>query len=81
MNFLHITLIFLVSKYKQNIKSLSGSQLIDKIPEEEKSGIYQITSKDCVQVYIGITKRKLNTRYQYVDKSAIASCVQSESQN
>ena len=36
--------------------------LKDNISPEKKSGIYQITCKDCEKIYIGKTKRDLETR-------------------
>ena len=39
-----------------------SSNLKDHFPSENKSGIYQINSKDCEKIYIGKTKRGLETR-------------------
>lgn len=36
--------------------------LKDKVPQEEKSGIYEIPCKNCPAVYIGQTRRKLKVR-------------------
>ncbi|XP_062711417.1 uncharacterized protein LOC134289523 [Aedes albopictus] len=36
--------------------------LKDKVPIDEKSGIYQIPCRDCPAVYIGQTRRKFKTR-------------------
>ena len=41
---------------------LLNSDLKDNIPSEKKSGIYQINSKVCEKIYIGKTKRNLETR-------------------
>ena len=53
----------------------------DKEPALKKSGIYKINCKQCDKVYIGQTKRNLETRTKHfrnlrlnhTDKSAIAS--------
>ena len=43
-------------------KNLLNSKLKDNIPPENKSGIYQINCKVCEKIYIGKTKRNLETR-------------------
>jgi GIY-YIG catalytic domain. len=54
----------------------------DKKPALKKSGIYKINCKQCEEVYIGQTKRNLETRTKehfknlrlnHTDKSTIAS--------
>ncbi|KAJ8946277.1 hypothetical protein NQ318_023128 [Aromia moschata] len=47
---------------------LPGTTLLgnpkDKINNNEKSGIYEISCKDCDQKYIGQTKRSILTRFK-----------------
>ena len=59
----------------------------DNIPPEKKSGIYQINCKDCEKIYIGKTKRDLETRVKdtlkilkngEIEKSAVAAHVRKE---
>lgn len=38
------------------------SQIKDKIPENEKSGVYKLTCQDCNATYIGKTERNLSIR-------------------
>ena len=45
-----------------NLSELLGSSK-DKIPKEEKSGIYEIACTECRDVYIGQTSRRLRDRY------------------
>ena len=52
----------LTPQNKFSIKNLLNSNLKDNIPPEKKSGIYQINCKDCEKIYIGKTKRDLETR-------------------
>jgi hypothetical protein len=47
---------------KYSIKNVLNSNLKDNNPPEKKSGIYQINYKDCEKIYIGKTKRNLETR-------------------
>ena len=54
--------IVLTPQNKFSIKNLLNSNLKDNIPPENKSGIYQINCKDCKKIYIGKTKRNLETR-------------------
>ena len=59
----------------------------DNIPPANKAGIYQINCKDCKKIYIGKTKRNLETRVKEhfrninngeIEKSAIAAHVWKE---
>ena len=68
-----------VNNYK--LKSVLKSEIKDKVPTSQKSGIYKIACKNCNKSYIGKTKRNLNTRvnehfrnirFKQVDKSAVA---------
>ncbi|XP_058839239.1 uncharacterized protein LOC131694763 [Topomyia yanbarensis] len=43
--------------------------LKDKVPTDQKSGIYQIPCKDCPAVYIGQTRRKFKVRIHYSPQS------------
>ena len=61
-----------------------NSNLNDNILPENKSGIYQINCKDCEKIYIGKTKRDLETRVKElfrnikngeIEKSAVAASV------
>lgn len=65
-----------------SIKNLVNSNTKDVILTKKKSGIYQIECSDCNEVYIGKTKRNLETRtkehfrnikYKQLDKSAVAT--------
>ena len=49
------------SNYK--IKNLLGNTF-DKIPDNQKSGIYKIECADCNLCYVGQTKRNILTRYK-----------------
>lgn len=55
--------------------------LKDKVPSTQKSGIYKIDCQDCSRIYIGQTKRSIETRfkehlahlkYGRTEKSAVA---------
>ncbi|XP_055622042.1 uncharacterized protein LOC129765657 [Toxorhynchites rutilus septentrionalis] len=50
-----------VYKSESTLKDLLCN-LKDRIPPDEKSGIYQIPCKDCTSVYIGQTRRKFKIR-------------------
>lgn len=50
-------------KSGSSLKSLLGSAK-DKIEVDQKSGIYEITCKDCNQKYVGQTRRSISTRYK-----------------
>ena len=59
----------------------------DNILPEKKSGIYQINCKDCEKIYIGKTKRNLETKVKEhfrnikngkIEKSAVAAHVWKE---
>ena len=76
--------IVLTPQNKFSIKNLLNSKLKDSIPPENKAGIYQINCKDCEKIYIGKTKRNLETRVKEhfrnikngeIEKSAIAAHV------
>ena len=54
--------VVLTPQNKFSIKNLLNSNLKDNIPPEKKSGIYQIICKDCEEIYLGKTKRDLETR-------------------
>ena len=65
-----------------NIKNLIKTNHKDKDPIVKKSGVYKIDCKQCEKVYIGQTKRNVETRtnkhfgnlrLNHTDKSAIAS--------
>lgn len=72
---------------KRKLKHILGNPK-DKVPNEEKSGIYQIDCDDCDLKYIGQTKRNLKTRLKehkanfknnHEEKSAIAKhCIQEQ---
>ena len=72
---------------KFSIKNLLNSKLKDSIPPESKAGICQINCKDCEKIYIGKTKRNLETRVEEhfrnikngeMERSAIAAHVWKE---
>ncbi|KAJ8955643.1 hypothetical protein NQ318_001474, partial [Aromia moschata] len=48
---------------KHKLQTLLGNPK-DKIDNNEKSGIYEISCKDCDQKYIGQTKRSILTRFK-----------------
>ncbi|XP_053692075.1 uncharacterized protein LOC128740552 [Sabethes cyaneus] len=50
-----------VHKSGNTLQELLNNQK-DKVPPEERSGIYEIPCKDCPAVYIGQTRRKFKTR-------------------
>ena len=54
--------IILVPTNKFSIKNLLNTNTKDKIPVENKSGVYQINCKECDKIYIGKTKMNLKTR-------------------
>ena len=65
-----------------SVKNLIHSNTKNKIPVENKLGVYQIDCNDCDKTYIGQTKRNLKTRikehfrnikYKHVEKSAVAT--------
>ena len=53
--------IVLTPQNKYCIKNLLNSNLKENIPPEKKSGIYQINCMDCENIYVGKTKRDLET--------------------
>lgn len=53
----------LVFSSTNKLKNKLGSTK-DKTNEEEKSGIYQISCKECGQIYIGQTRRSIKTRFK-----------------
>ncbi|KAJ8952663.1 hypothetical protein NQ318_020978, partial [Aromia moschata] len=55
--------INLVYNSKNKLQTLLGNPK-DKINNNEKSGIYEISCKDCDQKYIGQTKRSILTRFK-----------------
>ncbi|KAJ8963343.1 hypothetical protein NQ318_018815 [Aromia moschata] len=55
--------INLVSNSKNKLQTLLGNPK-DKIDNNENSGIYEISCKDCDQKYIGQTKRSILTRFK-----------------
>ncbi|KAJ8958500.1 hypothetical protein NQ318_002294 [Aromia moschata] len=55
--------INLVYNSKNKLQTLLGNPK-DKINHNEKSGIYEISCKDCDQKYIGQTKRSILTRFK-----------------
>ncbi|KAJ8951751.1 hypothetical protein NQ318_012602, partial [Aromia moschata] len=55
--------INLVYNSKNKLQTLLGNPK-DKIDNNEKSGIYEISCKDCDQKYIGQTKRSILTRFK-----------------
>ena len=72
----------MVPTNKFSIKNLININTKDKIPVENKSGVYQINCKECDKIYIGKTKRNLKTRtnehfrnikYRQIEKSAVAA--------
>ena len=74
--------ITLVPTNKFSVKNLIHSNTKDKIPVENKQGVYQIDCKDCDKIYIEQTKRNLKTRikehfrnikYKQSEKSAVAT--------
>ena len=74
--------ITLVPTNKFSVKNLIHSNTKDKIPVENKSGVYQIDCNDCDKIYIGQTKRNLKTRikehfrnikYKHLEKSAVTT--------
>ncbi|KAJ8932703.1 hypothetical protein NQ318_021222 [Aromia moschata] len=55
--------INVVYNSKNKLQTLLGNSK-DKINNNEKSGIYEISCKDCDQKYIGQTKRSILTRFK-----------------
>ncbi|KAJ9578766.1 hypothetical protein L9F63_004974 [Diploptera punctata] len=79
--------IKLAPKNDYSLGNLIKTNKNEKIEDCKKSGIYQINCKDCEKIYIGKTKRNLNTRLKEhlrnvkngeTEKSAIAAHAWSE---